>query len=197
MLEWLKAALGDAYTEEIDRKVSAEIGKGFVARADYNALNETKKALDTQLKQAQDEIGQLKSVDAEDLRKSVDEWKQKAEQAERDAGEKIAAMRFEAVLDGAIHEAKGRNARAIRALLDVDALRGGENPAEGVKAALESLKKDNGYLFEGAKQPPAVVRPAGRKPDEITRETFEKMRYSARLALKRENPELYESFTKE
>ena len=27
MLEWLKEILGDSYTEEIDKKVSAEIGK--------------------------------------------------------------------------------------------------------------------------------------------------------------------------
>ena len=39
MLDWLKTILGDAYTEEIDKKVSEEIGKGFVARADFNALN--------------------------------------------------------------------------------------------------------------------------------------------------------------
>ena len=42
-LEWLKTVLGDAYTEDIDKSVSAEIGKGFVARSDYNALNKTKK----------------------------------------------------------------------------------------------------------------------------------------------------------
>lgn len=29
MLEWLKTILGDQYTEEIDKKVSDEIGKGL------------------------------------------------------------------------------------------------------------------------------------------------------------------------
>ena len=33
MLDWLKPILGDAYTEEIDSKIAAESGKGFVARA--------------------------------------------------------------------------------------------------------------------------------------------------------------------
>ena len=46
MLDWLKAILGDSYTEDIDSKVSAEIGKGFVSRTDFNTLNETKKALE-------------------------------------------------------------------------------------------------------------------------------------------------------
>lgn len=39
MLEWLKTILGDAYTEEIDKKVSEEIGKNFVARADFNEVS--------------------------------------------------------------------------------------------------------------------------------------------------------------
>ena len=31
-LEWLKGILGDKYTEDIDKQVSAEIGKAFVLR---------------------------------------------------------------------------------------------------------------------------------------------------------------------
>ena len=30
MLEWLKNILGDSWTEDIDKKISAEIGKFFV-----------------------------------------------------------------------------------------------------------------------------------------------------------------------
>ena len=29
MLEWLKTILGDHYTEDIDKQISAEIGKGL------------------------------------------------------------------------------------------------------------------------------------------------------------------------
>ena len=43
MLDWLKPILGDAYTEEIDSKIAAEIGKGFVARADFNEVGTAKK----------------------------------------------------------------------------------------------------------------------------------------------------------
>jgi len=38
-LEWLKTILGDAYSDDIDKKVSEEIGKGFVARADLEVFN--------------------------------------------------------------------------------------------------------------------------------------------------------------
>ena len=39
MLEWLKNVLGDGYTDEVDAKVSAEIGKNFVSKADFNQVN--------------------------------------------------------------------------------------------------------------------------------------------------------------
>ena len=38
MLEWLKEILGDGYTEEIDGKVSAEIHREFVAKAEFERL---------------------------------------------------------------------------------------------------------------------------------------------------------------
>ena len=48
MLEWLKTVLGEAYTDDIEKKVSDEIGKNFVARADFNAKLEEIKTLHTQ-----------------------------------------------------------------------------------------------------------------------------------------------------
>lgn len=35
-LQWMKDILGDAYTDEMDAKVSAALGERFVARADFN-----------------------------------------------------------------------------------------------------------------------------------------------------------------
>lgn len=49
MLEWLKEILGESYTEEIDKKVSAEIGRGFVAKVDFDAKNTELKTLKGQL----------------------------------------------------------------------------------------------------------------------------------------------------
>lgn len=40
------------------------------------------------------------------------------------------------------------------ALLDVDALRASKNQETDIRAALEALEKDNGYLFESETPPP-------------------------------------------
>lgn len=38
-LDWLKPILGDTYSDELDGKISAEIGKHFVSREDFNVKN--------------------------------------------------------------------------------------------------------------------------------------------------------------
>ena len=61
MLDWLKTILGEAYSEEIDKKVSEEIGKNFVARADFNTLNAEKKALADTVKERDKQLETLKA----------------------------------------------------------------------------------------------------------------------------------------
>ena len=60
----------------------------------------------------------------------------------------MAQQQFDYRLENAIGKAKGRSSKAIRAMLDVDALRSSQQPEQDIKAALEQLKRENGYLFE-------------------------------------------------
>ena len=154
MLEWLKAILGDGYNEEIDKQISAEIGKGFVAKADFNAAKEAQRGTAEQLAAANKELEEYKGMDIEGLRKSAADWQAKAEQAEKDADARVAAFQFDAKLDHAIIAARGRNGKAIRALLDLDALRTSKDPDKDIAAALTAVQKDNGYMFDTAPTPP-------------------------------------------
>lgn len=84
MLDWLKTILGDAYTEDLDKKVAAEIGKNFVAKSDFNATNEAKKQLEASLKDRdmQFETLQKSNGDAAALREQITQLQaQNAEQA--------------------------------------------------------------------------------------------------------------------
>lgn len=164
MLEWLKGILGEAYTEEIDKQVSAELGRGFVSKTDYNARNEALKTAQAQLAEAGKTIEGFKALDVEGIRKAADEWKAKAEQAEKDAAAQVAAVKFDAQLETAIGKAGGRNSKAIRALLDVDALRASQNQKADLQAALDGLKSENDYLFESAGTPPPYAGGPGTNP---------------------------------
>ena len=81
-------------------------------------------------------------------------WEEKYNQAVADHKNQIAQLAFDKALGDGITKAKGRNARAITALLDVEALKESENQHEAIEAALEILKKENRYLFEGDVPPP-------------------------------------------
>lgn len=161
MLDWLKRILGESYTEDIEKKVSDEIGKGFVARTDFNAVKEAKQAAEAQLKEAGKTIDgfKAKDLDIEAVRKAAEEYKAQAEQAQKDADARVAAVQRDAVIDGAILKAKGRNAKAVRALLDMDALGKSTDLSKDVDAALAALAKDNGYLFETETPAPPPYAP--------------------------------------
>ena len=81
-------------------------------------------------------------------------WEEKYNQAVESHKQQIAQLAFEKVLSEGIAKAKGRNARAIAALLDVETLKTSENQADAIEAALADLKRDSRYLFEGDVPPP-------------------------------------------
>ena len=67
-------------------------------------------------------------------------------------------MQFGTSLEAAITAAGGRNAKAIKALLDVDALKKSKDQTADIKAAIEACQKENMYLF-GANEP--INNPTG------------------------------------
>ena len=92
MLDWLKPILGDGYNEEIDNKIAAEINKGFVAKADYDAAKDAQRTAAEALADANKALAEYKDTDIDGLRKSAEEWQAKAEQAEKDADARVAAV---------------------------------------------------------------------------------------------------------
>ena len=81
-------------------------------------------------------------------------WEEKYHHAVAAHKQELDDMRFEKALGEGIAKAKGRNAMAITALLDLDALKNSENQADAIEAALDVVKKDSRYLFEGDVPPP-------------------------------------------
>lgn len=79
MLDWLKSILGEAYTEEIEKSVSEEIGKRFVSRSDFNVVNEVKKGLETQLEEDRKTIENMKQSagNVEKLESISAQWEEK------------------------------------------------------------------------------------------------------------------------
>ena len=183
-------------TKEIIDAIMEENGRDIeTAKKPFADYDTTK----TQLTEANKTIEGFKSLDVEGVKKSADEWKKKYEQAKADGEAKLADMTFNGLLTSAIAGAKGKSAKAVTALLDVDALKTSKNQEADIKAALDALKKDSGYLFDDIQTPPPFAPGPGKDPigGDLTKESFAKMGYRDRVALKHEHPEQYAKLTEE
>lgn len=115
-------------------------------------------ALKKQLGEANSQIESFKGMDIEGVKKSADEWKTKAEQAQAEAAAQVAGLKFDHALDGALTGAKAKNAKAVRALLDPSLLKlADDGSISGLKEQLEKIKSDNDYLFDSETPLPKVV----------------------------------------
>lgn len=176
MLEWLKKILGDAYTEDIDKQVSDQIGKGFVARADFNAKAEALKSAESQLSERDSQLEELKkaSGDSEALKKQIEDLQTANQDAKKKHDKEMSDLKFGYALDAALTAAKVRDSLAVKAHLKTDELKLSEDgKITGLDAQLETLKKENDYLFESDKPSPTIGgptpgAPGGKKTSEMT-----------------------------
>lgn len=168
-MEFLKGVISeglyDALAGELAGKEGIKLGNlatgAYVGREKYDALKSDYEALRSQQAQLASQLDQA-VAHAEALsgaEAQAQEWKQKAEQTAMDAEEKLAAARFDFALDTALREAGARNIRAVRALLDTDALRHAEDFCAAAGKALGAVREENPFLFGGA-DAPTIVAPA-------------------------------------
>ena len=149
---------------EIIDAIMAENGRDIEGAkkpfADYDTIKQ-------QLATAQETIKGFEGQDIEGVRKSAKEWEEKYNQAIADHKQQMDDLAFDGILKDAILAAKGKSDKAIRALLDVDTLKASKNQANDIKAALEALQKESGYLFgddQGAPPPYSPNTGAGGNP---------------------------------
>ena len=157
--------VGDqALPKEVIDAILAENGRDIENAkkpfSDYEAIKD-------QLKAAKDGLKAFEGVDVSKLQGEISTLQGQLADKDKEWKEKLDGMAFDGRIKDAIAAAKGRNAKAISALLDVDALRASKNQEADIKAALEAVKKDNGYLFETETPPPFAggtgSAPAGGK----------------------------------
>jgi hypothetical protein len=112
----------------------------------------------SQLQEAGMTIEGFKKLDVEGVKKSADEWKEKAEKAEANAQVQIAKMKFDFALDQGLNAAKARNPKAVKALLTMENLKLSEDgQLEGLDDQLKKIKETDDYQFESDEQTPRIV----------------------------------------
>lgn len=143
--------------EAID-KIMAQHGKDIEAHK--TSAETATKDRDTYKGQLDDVSKKLKAfdgVDIEALRGEVDTLKKDMATKDAEYQGQLADRDFQALITAGITEAKGKNPKAIAALLDMDALKASKNQKEDAAAALKALAESDAYLFgEPDKTPPGT-----------------------------------------
>ena len=204
MKEILTQLFGEAVTDDAMKQFNAELGKKFVAKADFNAKVEEVKTLKGEKKTLEDEVSKLNenANGNENVKKELEALKAKidadAKQAEADRISREKAESDERLFNEAVGEKKFSH-DAVKShyfnLFRQD-LAKEENKGKSAVDILHNLTKDDATAFTGV----TAVKLAGGTPQgvggkSVTREDFNKMSYKERLQIYNENQALYNELT--
>lgn len=152
MLAWLKNILGEAYTDDVDAKVSAEIGKNFVSKADFNQVNTAKKKAEDDVKARDQQLEDLKrsTGDVDALKQQITDL-QAQNAADKQAHEaELARVRLDGAVEAALTAAGAKNNTAVKALLAdflKDAKLDDSGAVKGLAAELKTMAETDATAF--------------------------------------------------
>lgn len=133
-------------------------------KENYRTIAEYEKAVDQRDKykesfdDVQKELKKFDDVNVDELRNRIKNLESDIETKDKEYADAEAQWAFTDAIKEAVKAAGGKNEKAITALLDMDSLKESKNQSEDIKAALESIKESDAYLF-GTNEP--IYNPVG------------------------------------
>lgn len=161
--EILKQA-GLTATDEQLATVETEMKANYKPIADYNKQKEKLDVSDEKVKTLTASLDKFKDADPAVLTQTIEDLKGQLTQKDAEFAQRLADRDFDDLLNASIANSKGKSAKAIKAYLDIDALKKSKNQSEDIKTALEALQKadDSAFLFATEQpQPQGTFNPIG------------------------------------
>lgn len=197
----LKQLLGEELFSQVEAKLEGKklmVDDGnFIPKSRFNEVNEAKKDLVKKLAEKDEQLTEIskKYSENEGLVKEIEELKASNAKSIEEYEAKIKANEFNYALDGALNNAKCKNVKALKALLDMDSIKYQDNKFEGLDDQLKALKESDSYLFEDVapSNTGGVGNFARGGKQVITKEQFANMSYAEKVNLFNNNKELYDS----
>ena len=191
MKEILTQLFGDAVTDDAMKQFNAELGKKFVAKADFNAKVDEVKTLKGEKKTLEDEVSKLNenANGNEDVKKELEALKAKidadAKQAEADRISREKAESDERLFNEALGEKKFSH-DAVKShyfnLFRQD-LAKEENKGKSAVDILHNLTKDDATAFTGV----TAVKLQGGRPQGAGGQNIDEARARAIMGLPVQN----------
>ena len=164
-------------TEEQAEKVlsaNAEQLKGFIPKARFDEVNNAKKQTEKDLSERDKQLETLKNStgDVETLKNTIKQLQDENKASKEQYEANISKIKLDNAIDNALGNAKAKNSRAVRALLDMEKIKFENETLSGLDEQLKALKEaeDSKFLFEEIKEP-AKPSFSGVEPGASTGET--------------------------
>ncbi|WP_144526197.1 phage scaffolding protein [Bacillus pumilus] len=205
----LKELLGDDLYAQVvekagDQKIDIVSNGQWFPKDRFDQVNNEKKELKSQLDERDQQLSTLQkqAKGNEELQTAIEQLQEENKKVSEEYQQKLDKQAFDFAIESALRDAKAKNIKAVKANLNVDGLKLSDDKVIGLDEQLAALKESDSYLFISENDSSSGL--AGRQPHvnpsaplkgNITKDQFEKMGYSERENLYRENPELYQQLT--
>jgi len=148
-----------------------------------------------------EELGE-KAKGNDELVKEIESLKEQNEQTAKDFQDKLNKQTLDFKIEKALIQAKAKNTKAVKALLDLDTIELKDGEIHGLEEQLKGLQENDGYLFDEGQpaglrgRTPHSSNPNEPKGNKVTKEEFDKMSYTEKLDLYNTNYDLYQELSK-
>ena len=194
--EFVKLGLDEETAKKCEAASTEEL-KGYIPKARFDEVNNEKKKLELDVRDRDGQLETLKTStgDVEGMKKQIETLQADNKKKDEDHAAEINQLKVDAAVESAITGAKGKNAKAIKALLNLEnAELADDGTIKGLSEQLEALTKadDSKFLFDTETKKTQVK---GAKPGESGKEDVDdkvdtsKMSYSELAAYMAENPD--------
>lgn len=185
--------------EELAKKVaeaSAEELKGFIPKTRFDEVNTEKKNLETAKVTLEGQLETLKNStgDFESLKKQIETLQQENKTKDETHAAEVKQLKIDSAVDKALTDARAKNSKAVKALLELGEAELGEDGtikglAEKIKALTEA--EDSKFLFETDTKKGVKGFKPGEKKDGVPdgKVDTSKMTYDELVEYLAENPD--------
>ena len=140
-----------SYDIEIPADKKAEFDKAVLENyktvAEAEKLRTARDTYKSQLDDATQKLEGFKGVNVEELQGKITALTDDLASQKAAFDKQLADRDFDDMLNAAITGSKAKNVKAVRALLDLEAIKTSKNQSADIEAALKKVKEENDYLF--------------------------------------------------
>lgn len=135
--------------EQIDSILNLHHGEMTPVKDDLKKTQDDLKLAQGKVTETEGKLKELEGLDKDGYEKKLKELEEALKQKDTEHAAQLADRDFSDMLKESITAAKGKNTKAITALLDMDALKASKNQKDDIAAALKALTEaeDSKMLF--------------------------------------------------